>query len=71
MGPEFRQGLIQIESRAPVVLPQVRVETSKEPSVLRVQRSEGGQGVLEGALGVTMELGEVSWSQVERKETLI
>ena len=50
VGPEFRQGLVQVESGAPVVLPQVGVEVPVEAGVLRVQGAEGGQRLLEGAL---------------------
>lgn len=60
-GPEFRQRLVQVESRAPVVLSQVRVEISIESGVLGVQVAEGGQRLLEGAFGATVQLSKVRW----------
>lgn len=58
-GPELRQGLVQVESGAPVVLPQVGVEISVETSILGVQGAERRQRLLEGALRATVQLGEI------------
>lgn len=58
-GPELRQGLVQVESRSPVVLPQVGVQTSIETSVLGVESAKWRQHLLEGALRATVQLSKV------------
>lgn len=58
-GPELGQGLVQVESRAPVVLSQVGVQDSIETSVLGVQRAERRQHLLEGVLRTTVQLSEI------------
>lgn len=58
-GPELGQGLVQVESRAPVVLSQVCVQASIETSVLGVQRAERRQHLLEGVLRTTVQLSEI------------
>lgn len=64
-GPELGQGLVQVESGAAVVLTQVGVEVGIQTGVLRVERAERGQRLLEGALGMTVQLSEVGWRRRE------
>lgn len=63
-GPEVRQGLIQVEGGAPVVLSQVSEEDPEETRVLRVQGAQRRQHLLEGAFGAAVQLGEVGWGRV-------
>lgn len=58
-GPELGQRLVQVEGGASVVLPQVSVEASEEPRVLGVEGAERRERLLQGALGATVQLGEV------------
>jgi len=67
-GPELGQGLVQVEGRAPVVLPQVGVEVAVETSVLGVQRAEGRQHLLQGALRADVQIGEVGWRRRGRRQ---
>lgn len=67
VGPELRQGLVQVEGGAPVVLSQVGVEVPVEPGVLGVQGAQGRQRLLEGALGTTVQFGEIGWRREKRK----
>lgn len=59
VGPEVRQGLVQVESGAPVVLSQVGVEISIETSVLGVQGAERRERLLEGALRTSVQFSEI------------
>lgn len=66
-GPELGQVLVQVESRAPIVLTQVCVEIPVQTAVLGVQRAKRRQHLLQGALGATVQLSEIHWRR-EGKE---
>lgn len=64
-GPELGQVLVEVESRAPIVLTQVRVEIPVQAGVLGVQGAERRQHLLQGALRTTVQLGEIGWTREE------
>ena len=68
LGPELSEGLVQVESGAPVVLSQVGVEICVETRVLGVQGAEWRQHLLQGALRAAVQLSEVGWRRREERE---